>query len=220
MGQNMSDKHEDESGGTTFEKQGVSSREAEQLGLNTSITRRDFVGSALLGAGVGLLGMAAPGTMRRASAQTIASPLTGLGPDWTGYGGIGDYSRSNGNTHEVVNATHAGVRAQKFDGFLATAAETGETYDVIVVGAGHAGCEASLAAARMGARVLDGALIRTRAFIGAGAVVGPGKVVDTGELWLGNPARMVRRLSDREIEQLHYSAAHYVRLKDEYIAAG
>jgi hypothetical protein len=27
----------------------------------------------------------------------------------------------------------------------------------------------------------------------------------------------VRRLSEREIEQLHYSAQHYVRLKDHYL---
>ena len=30
-----------------------------------------------------------------------------LGPEWTGPGGIGDYIRSNGNTHEVVNAAHS-----------------------------------------------------------------------------------------------------------------
>ena len=45
--------------------------------------------------------------MRTANAQTMPVPLTGLGPDWTGPGGIGDYARSNGNTHEVVNAAHA-----------------------------------------------------------------------------------------------------------------
>lgn len=69
----------------------------------------------------------------------------------------------------------------------------------------------------MGATVLDGALVKKHGFVGAGAVVAPGKVVGEGELWLGNPARMVRRLSEREIEQLYYSAQHYVRLKDAYL---
>jgi len=71
----------------------------------------------------------------------------------------------------------------------------------------------------MHATVLDGVIVRRHAFVGAGAVVSPGKIVDEGELWLGNPARCVRRLTERQIEQLYYSAAHYVRLKDEYLRA-
>ena len=71
----------------------------------------------------------------------------------------------------------------------------------------------------MGATVLDGAVVKRHGFVGAGAVVSPGKTVGEAELWLGNPARFVRRLSDREIEQLHYSAQHYVRLKDKYLGA-
>ena len=70
----------------------------------------------------------------------------------------------------------------------------------------------------MHATVLDGVRVHKHSIVGAGAVVTPGKVVGEGELWLGNPARCVRKLSDREIEQLHYSAAHYVRLKDRYLA--
>jgi carbonic anhydrase/acetyltransferase-like protein (isoleucine patch superfamily) len=49
-------------------------------------------------------------------------------------------------------------------------------------------------------------------------VIPPGKVVGEGELWLGNPAKRVRVLSDQQIEQLHYSADHYVRMKDDYLA--
>ncbi|HNR92080.1 MAG TPA: gamma carbonic anhydrase family protein [Dokdonella sp.] len=69
----------------------------------------------------------------------------------------------------------------------------------------------------MHATVLDGALVKRHAMIGAGALVAPGKVVGEGELWLGNPARCMRRLSDDEIERLYYSARHYVKLKDEYL---
>lgn len=72
----------------------------------------------------------------------------------------------------------------------------------------------------MGAMLLDGVVVRKHAFVGAGALVTPGKEVGEGELWLGNPARKARMLTDAEIEALYYSAQHYVRLKDEYLAAG
>ena len=71
----------------------------------------------------------------------------------------------------------------------------------------------------MGATVLDGAVVKTHGFVGAGALIAPGKIVGSGELWLGNPAKCVRKLSDHDIEQLYYSAQHYVRLKDKYLAA-
>ena len=70
----------------------------------------------------------------------------------------------------------------------------------------------------MGSTVLDGAVVRKHGFVGAGALIPPGKTVGSGELWLGNPARCVRKLNDKEIEQLYYSAQHYVRLKERYLA--
>lgn len=71
----------------------------------------------------------------------------------------------------------------------------------------------------MHATILDSAVVQHHAFVGAGALVAPGKTVGEGELWIGNPARCVRKLGDAEIEALRYSAAHYVELKDEYLAA-
>jgi carbonic anhydrase/acetyltransferase-like protein (isoleucine patch superfamily) len=67
------------------------------------------------------------------------------------------------------------------------------------------------------ATLLDGAVVRRHSMIGAGAMLSPGKVVGEGELWLGNPARFTRKLSDEEIEKLYYSAQNYVRLKDQYL---
>ncbi|MBK9494482.1 MAG: gamma carbonic anhydrase family protein [Xanthomonadales bacterium] len=72
----------------------------------------------------------------------------------------------------------------------------------------------------MHASVLDGAVVQKHGFVGAGALIPPGKVVGSGELWVGNPARKLRDLSQREIDSLLYSAQHYVRLKDRYLAGG
>ena len=58
------------------------------------ITRRDFLGSTLLGSGAMLMSGLTP-------AQLLAAA-----DEWSGYGGVGDYARSNGNTFEVLTAGH------------------------------------------------------------------------------------------------------------------
>lgn len=69
----------------------------------------------------------------------------------------------------------------------------------------------------MGSRVLDGATIGEDVMLGAGSLVAPGKHLDSGYLYLGNPAKQIRRLTDEEIETLQISARNYVILKDEYL---
>jgi carbonic anhydrase/acetyltransferase-like protein (isoleucine patch superfamily) len=70
----------------------------------------------------------------------------------------------------------------------------------------------------MGAIVMDGAVLEPDSMVAGGAVVTPGKVVPSGTLWRGNPARQARDLTDTEIKNQAYSAHHYVRLKDLYLA--
>lgn len=64
----------------------------------------------------------------------------------------------------------------------------------------------------MGSIVLDGAIVRSGAMVGAGSLVSPGKELEGGYLWLGQPARRVRPLTEKEKAYLEYSAAHYVKL--------
>jgi carbonic anhydrase/acetyltransferase-like protein (isoleucine patch superfamily) len=69
----------------------------------------------------------------------------------------------------------------------------------------------------MGAIVMDGAVLEVDSMVAGGAVVPPGKVVRSGTLWRGNPARYARDLSEAEIANQAYGAAHYVRLKNLYL---
>jgi carbonic anhydrase/acetyltransferase-like protein (isoleucine patch superfamily) len=69
----------------------------------------------------------------------------------------------------------------------------------------------------MGSLILDAVHVHHHVIIGAGSVVTPGKILDSGYLYLGNPARAVRKLTSQEFEQLEYSAQHYVRLKNHYL---
>ncbi|HEX7371078.1 MAG TPA: gamma carbonic anhydrase family protein [Rhodanobacteraceae bacterium] len=155
-------------------------------------------------------------------AATVIGDVT-LGDDasiWPGAVLRGDVekirvgARSNVQDGAVLHVTHDGPYSP--GGFPCTVGAD------VTIGHGavvHACTIGDCSLVGMHATVLDGAVVQPRAFVGAGALVAPGKVVGEGELWIGNPARCVRRLGDREIEALRYSAAHYVKLKDEYLAA-
>ncbi len=64
----------------------------------------------------------------------------------------------------------------------------------------------------MGAIVLDGAIVESDTIIGAGALVPPGKRLESGYLWVGSPVKQARKLTQKELEFLPYSAEHYKRL--------
>ena len=69
----------------------------------------------------------------------------------------------------------------------------------------------------MGAIVMDGAVIGEESIIGAGALVTAGTEVPPRTLWTGSPARQRRALDAKELAFLAESAAHYVKLKDDYL---
>ncbi len=64
----------------------------------------------------------------------------------------------------------------------------------------------------MGAIILNGAVIEENVMIGAGALIPPGKVIPSGSLVVGSPGKIVRTLTDTEIENIRKSALHYVAL--------
>ncbi len=68
----------------------------------------------------------------------------------------------------------------------------------------------------MGSIVLDGAAIRKHVLLGAGSLVPEGKVLESGHLYLGRPAKLVRVLTAEEIAYFKYSAEHYVKLAQSY----
>ncbi|TAM80293.1 MAG: NAD(P)/FAD-dependent oxidoreductase [Acidobacteria bacterium] len=99
--------------------------------MDLRICRRDFLNSTLLASGSLLLGPLSP------------RELLADGKDWTGYGGIGDYQNSNGNTAEVMDAAHQ-IRDHVFDSVPANAIDTGEIFDCVVVGGGISGLAGAL----------------------------------------------------------------------------
>ena len=154
-------------------------------------------------------------------AATVIGTVT-LGDDvsiWPGCVVRGDVNfirigaRSNIQDGTVIHVSHDGPHA-RLGGFATVIGDDVTIGHKAII---HACRIEDAALIGMGAVLLDGAVVRKHGFVGAGALLAPGKVVGEAELWLGNPARKVRVLSDAEIEGLYYSAQHYVRLKDHYL---
>ena len=69
----------------------------------------------------------------------------------------------------------------------------------------------------IGAIVLDGAVVEDDVMIAAGTVVPPGKRLESGGLYMGNPARRARDITDAERARIPVMAGFYIDLKDEYL---
>lgn len=71
----------------------------------------------------------------------------------------------------------------------------------------------------MGALVMDHAVIEPQVLLAAGSLVTERQVLASGWLYLGRPARPVRRLSAGEIAHFAYQAERYVDLARVYLGA-
>lgn len=69
----------------------------------------------------------------------------------------------------------------------------------------------------MAAVIMDGAVVNDEVIVGAGTLVPPGKVLESGYLYMGNPVRQVRLLTDKELQYFHYTAKRYADLAAEYL---
>ena len=67
----------------------------------------------------------------------------------------------------------------------------------------------------MGAIVLTGAVLGENCLVGAGAVVTGKMNAPAGSLLLGSPAKVVRPLTEQEMEENLHSAQHYIELAKE-----
>ena len=112
---------------------------SKSFGLEQNITRRDFLNATLLASGGTLLASVSPAQLLAQQAQKGDAPSD----DWTGYGGVGDYANSNGNTTAVFEAGHR-IRDGEFESAPTNFVDTGETYDCVVVGGGISGLAAAM----------------------------------------------------------------------------
>eukprot|EP00562_Extubocellulus_spinifer_P031077 CAMPEP_0178714140 /NCGR_PEP_ID=MMETSP0699-20121125/19874_1 /TAXON_ID=265572 /ORGANISM="Extubocellulus spinifer, Strain CCMP396" /LENGTH=337 /DNA_ID=CAMNT_0020363173 /DNA_START=39 /DNA_END=1052 /DNA_ORIENTATION=+ len=101
------------------------------------------------------------------------------------------------------------------DGCVVTAVEDHTTIgDGVTIGHGahiHSATVEDHSLIGMGAILSPGSKVESQSFVAAGAVIGRDVTVPSGELWVGNPARKLRNLTQPEMDKLKYQADEYVK---------
>lgn len=69
----------------------------------------------------------------------------------------------------------------------------------------------------MGSTILNHAVIGENSLIGAGSLVTEGKVIPPNVLAFGRPAKVIRPLTEEEIEKNRQNIQHYVDLGEKYL---
>ncbi|KAK2994153.1 hypothetical protein RJ640_020958 [Escallonia rubra] len=70
----------------------------------------------------------------------------------------------------------------------------------------------------MGATLLDGVVVEKNAMVAAGALVRQNIRIPCGEVWGGNPAKFLRKLTDEEMAFISQSATNYANLAQAHAA--
>ena len=71
----------------------------------------------------------------------------------------------------------------------------------------------------MGAIILNGATIGTGSIVGAHSLITENKIIPPRSLVLGSPGRVVRPVSDEELQAILENGRHYVDLAAEYLSS-
>ena len=71
----------------------------------------------------------------------------------------------------------------------------------------------------MAAVIMDGVVVNEEVIVGAGSLVPPGKVLESGYLYMGNPVRQVRPLTEKELSYFKYTSGRYADLAAKYLQA-
>ncbi|KAK9216722.1 hypothetical protein WN944_008732 [Citrus x changshan-huyou] len=70
----------------------------------------------------------------------------------------------------------------------------------------------------MGATLLDGVVVERHGMVAAGSLVRQNTRIPSGEVWGGNPAKFLRKLTDEEIAFISQSATNYSNLAQVHAA--